>query len=138
MKERELDQFVGGVSAAFDAGMRGAFDAWSDRLDRTINAVRVHGAEYRTIVGDASTIVSGSRCRWLGFMLTEPTGLTGATLELYDGTTGDGPLIGTVELNAGESTRDYLGPGGVACTYGLYVKIVSGSIAGSVFITAAP
>lgn len=81
-----------------------------------------------------SGVVAASGTNWLmGWMLNETTGSASAVVKLYDGLNTDGPLIGTLNLNPGESDREFF-PGGVGLAFGLYYQVVSGSVAGSVFV----
>lgn len=115
-------------------------------FDATRSGIKVNGAEPR----DATTPVAGSRnvtsvpSRLMGFMLAETTGTDGVRIRFHDGDSVDGDIIGSVNLAAGESIRDYFGPGGVAITRGLYLELLpvpgaaggGGAIDGAIFLTA--
>lgn len=131
MKDLELDQLTGALSAALQAALR----EQTERLGRTMDAVKVHGAEYRSLVANGTTTVTGSSCRLIGWALAETTGTGTATVTLHDGATSDGQTVAVITLAANESARDYFGPGGISLPYGLYAS-VTGSVAGSLFLGA--
>lgn len=114
--------------------------------DATRAGVRVNGAEARpvaTAAGGAAPVTS-VRGRWMGYLLAEITGTDGVRIRFHDGDSIDGDIIGSVTLAAGESVRDYFGPGGVAITRGLFLELLpspgqsgaGGAIDGAVFLTA--
>lgn len=59
-----------------------------------------------------------------------------ADLELHDGPIG--PLIVPISLSPGQSTRDWLGPLGIACVRGVTVKVTAGTIEGSLWFRPLP
>lgn len=69
-----------------------------------------------------------------GFGLRETTGTAAARVDVYNGNDTGGILIAPIDLNPGQSVRDVLGPSGVGCDMGVFVNIVSGSVAGSIWV----
>lgn len=67
-----------------------------------------------------------------GFSIRE-TGSSTASLVIYDGTSAAGNILDTITLISNESTREDYGLARIART-GIYVAIVAGSIAGSIFL----
>lgn len=65
-----------------------------------------------------------------GFSLEE-TGAAAAKLRIYDGTSTAGILLESVGLGALETAREFY-PDGVVVKTGIYIDIVSGTIAGHI------
>lgn len=73
--------------------------------------------------------------QYLGFSIRETTGTTSAAVRIYDNASAAaGTLLDTISLDPGESVADYYPGGGIRFVNGLFVKIVSGAIEGSVRI----
>jgi len=71
---------------------------------------------------------------YLGFAIRETAGAV-ATIRVYDNASAaSGTLLDTIELSANESAREYYGPDGLWFKSGVYVKIVAGTVEGSVRI----
>ncbi|HVT14562.1 MAG TPA: hypothetical protein VHQ90_00075 [Thermoanaerobaculia bacterium] len=66
----------------------------------------------------------------MGWAVLETGGVAAATLELYDGFDATAQLVAVIALLASQSTRDWLGPGGVQLSEGLFVNVVSGTVRG--------
>jgi hypothetical protein len=78
-------------------------------------------------------VVSGSAGIYAGFAVRETAGAV-AVVRVYDSASAaSGTLLDTIALAANESAREFY-PGGVWCSNGVYVKIVSGAVEGSVRI----
>lgn len=100
----------------------------------TRGAVELRGALTVPLTG-ASQRITYAPSRILGFALLESSGGAGAIVRLRDGDAGD--LIVPVSLAAGESAREWWGPGGVSTTAGIYLEVVSGAVVGSIFVGPA-
>lgn len=66
-----------------------------------------------------------------GWTFLETTGTTAATLELFDGPLGVSVVI--ISLRAGQSTRDWLTGAGIYIRTGLYVRVLAGTVRGSLW-----
>ena len=64
----------------------------------------------------------------------ETTGTAPASLVLVNGQDATGTIVVPVTLTAGQSTRDYLAGGGVLFDSGVFLRVVSGSVSGSVWV----
>lgn len=73
-----------------------------------------------------------------GWSLKESTGTAAAELDLIDGTDATGLNLVPITLTAGQSTRDWLGPQGLHFRNGLFPRVASGAIVGSVWIADPP
>jgi hypothetical protein len=83
----------------------------------------------------ASGNLIGGACRYFGFSLRETAGAA-ALINLYSGSgTGSGELLDTIQFSANQSVREWYAPGGIAAN-GIYVELVSGSVAGSIRVLA--
>jgi hypothetical protein len=69
-----------------------------------------------------------------GWALKETTGAAAAELDIYNGADASGDDVIPVVFSAGQSTRDWFGPQGLALSIGYFPVLVSGAIAGTVFI----
>lgn len=69
---------------------------------------------------------------WWSF--TETTGAAPASLTVYDGADTTGQELATINLPAGGSVRDQLGPRGLFCTRALSVAVTSGSVRGTLAV----
>ncbi|MGH3180399.1 MAG: hypothetical protein ACRDOE_00590 [Streptosporangiaceae bacterium] len=69
----------------------------------------------------------------LGWAVYETTGAAAAAFEIWDGTDTTGQRIAHITLAAGESTRDYVPPQGIAVERGLRVVVTAGSVAGELW-----
>jgi hypothetical protein len=81
----------------------------------------------------ADTAVSATECTYYGFTFRETSGTATATVRLYDNaTTNSGTLLDTIQLAISESRSDWYGPQGIRAQNGIYAKVVSGAVEGSV------
>lgn len=69
-----------------------------------------------------------------GVNVRETTGTAPALVHLRDGGDIGGNIIASYSLAAGESARDWLLPGGIPFTRGLYVEIASGTATGIAYV----
>ena len=67
-----------------------------------------------------------------GVSVKETTGAAVAALVIFDGTSATGKILDEINLAANESTRELYSPSKHALI-GVFVQVVSGAIAGSVF-----
>jgi len=115
--------------------LREILHAWLDALHAdltTRNADETAGARTVPVSGDWTA--SGVSNVLAGYALRETTGAAGATVILRNGTDATGEEIVPVTLAAGESTRDWFGARGPSFDQGVYVDVVTGAIAGAVFL----
>lgn len=70
-----------------------------------------------------------------GWALVETTGSAGAGCEFYDGADDTTVLGVPINLNASESTRDFIPGNGAILRTGLFLEMISGSIKGAIFYT---
>lgn len=94
--------------------------------------VGIHVAATSTEVSSSSGSVSGvvatSSLRLVGVSIRENAGTAGtAEVVIRHGTTVSDPALLFYKLAANESTRDWMGPDGIACASGLYIQRVSGT-----------
>lgn len=91
-------------------------------------------ASVRTVALTGSDqAVAASASIYAGFAIRETAGAA-AVVRLYDNASAaSGTLLDEIALAANESAREYY-PGGIWCINGVYAKIVSGAIEGSVRI----
>lgn len=80
--------------------------------------------------GSDTAIVSGA-ATYRGFSLRNTSGAAVATVRIYDGTSGTGTLLDTIQLAASESRAEFY-DAGVTALVGIFVKLVAGAIEGSV------
>lgn len=78
----------------------------------------------------SSQAILGAAGLYHGFSVEETAGAT-ARIRVYDNTSAAGTRVETITLSPNESAREYYGTG-IAVTNGVYVEIVSGTVAGSV------
>lgn len=71
-----------------------------------------------------------------GWALRETSGVNPAVVDLCDGPTG--PRIAPFALCKGESMRDWLSGTGIYANVGLYVRVVSGTVDGTLWYRATP
>jgi len=125
-------------SAAIALILEHGFDTLRAELVRSRNAVRLSGAEYRSLVavsGGPGVRVMSSPGRIAGFSVRETTGAAPALVKLHDGPDIGGDLVMTISLSAGESARDWFWPGGISLTYGLFAEIATGAIEGVAYLS---
>lgn len=79
---------------------------------------------------EATSFVSTSARRLVGWSVTETTGAGTASVKIYDGQ--GGLLIASLPLVAGQSRTDSLTPG-LGVVRGIYV-VITGSVEGSVWV----
>ena len=70
----------------------------------------------------------------VGWSFKETTGAAAAELWLIDGNDANGMPFAFITLSAGQSTRDLTNDFGLNVTTGLFVRVVSGSVQGSVWV----
>lgn len=71
--------------------------------------------------------------RWLGWALLDPSGVTAAVVELYDGMDTGAQMLCVAGVGAGSSATPILEFEGVAFKLGLFLNVVSGTIRGVVY-----
>jgi hypothetical protein len=81
-----------------------------------------------------SALLSAGDQALMGFSAKEASGSLAAEFWLIDGNDANGTPIAFVTLSGGQSVRDTLGPCGVLCTMGLFVRMISGSVQLSVWV----
>ena len=101
---------------------------------KTTNAIRRVGAESRQIIGGNSGRLSNSVGRLAGWAIRETSGTAAATVHLRDGFDASGDLLATIRLGTAGSNVQWLLPGGVAFTAGLYVEVATGQIEGCIWL----
>ncbi len=69
--------------------------------------------------------------RYEGFSLRESTGTGTALVRIFDGMDATGTVLDEVALGPGESAREHY-RGGFTAAKGIFIQVVSGSVAGSV------
>lgn len=70
----------------------------------------------------------------LGWALVETTGTAGTAFDLVDGADDNAPVLAPFTLAANESTRDTLSSWGLWVQRGLRVKVLSGSVRGTLWV----
>lgn len=85
--------------------------------------------------GDVQAVPAEAHLRLLGFSCEE-TASGSAKFRLRNGTSDTDPILFTIGLNAGETTREWFGPGGIKADGGIFIERVSGSTALTVFTRA--
>lgn len=70
-----------------------------------------------------------------GVNVRETTGAATALVNLRDGGDVGGNIIASYSLAASESARDWLLPGGIPFTRGLYIEIASGTATGIAYVS---
>ena len=87
----------------------------------------------RSLIPFADPLVGGSGCvTW--YALEESTGSAVATVELYDDGISSGQLLAPISLSPGQSTREFLTFHALSFTAGLWFKVLSGAVTGSVLV----
>jgi hypothetical protein len=86
----------------------------------------------------AGATVSGRACRWFGFSITEATGAGAATVLVYRGAGVGGLLVAQINLDGGQSARDWWGPQGLSMDSGLFAQVSLGAVTGSLWIAQHP
>lgn len=81
------------------------------------------------LTGSNQTIAQSS-ATYCGFSIRETSGSNPATVRVWNGTSATGTILDDIALSAGQSARE-LYPEGVLADLGIFVQIVSGTIAGS-------
>lgn len=85
------------------------------------------------LTGTASAAMISRSGIIYGWAFEETTGAATAQLELIDGDSNNGDRIVPITLLANESTRDVFGQPGIWCDRGVYCRVLSGSIRGTVY-----
>lgn len=130
---RPTDSLVAAVTALVHT-VENATEQLAAEFEGTRNAVRISGAEYRPAVDGtgAGARVTVSAGRLAGWCLRETTGAAPAVVRLLDGPGGD--VVAEIGIPAGQTATTWLLPGGVSIAYGVAVAVVSGAIAGTVYV----
>ena len=81
-----------------------------------------------------SVVSLGGPCLVMGWGFLETTGAAGAVLEIYDGQDTTGELVVPISLLASESVRDWNAGDGIYCSRGVFVRVVSGTVRGAVWV----
>ena len=101
-----------------------------------VSGSRQFGTVYNfaTTISSEGLVASGVNAV-LGWSVHETTGLASASLVIWDNASAaSGTNYGIITLNPNESTRDWFGSMALtSVTGGLYLQVVSGSVAGAVF-----
>jgi hypothetical protein len=84
--------------------------------------------QYVTI--DSSKLIRNSSALWKGHHLVAASG--DSVIEMYDGLDDTGIKVCTIKIKNNEHDDHFFS--GVAFNRGVYVKIVSGSVSGSIFV----
>ena len=113
-------------------------------LAESVNGVLLRGAravQIGTAAGSTARPTSAGG-RLVGWSLREATGELPAVVRLRDGRSTDDVLVAVVNLGQGASETQWMAPGGVSLTEGLYVEIVDGAglsvdVEGAVYLGAA-
>lgn len=87
-----------------------------------------------SVPSTGSQVPYGGNGLVMGWSLLETTGAAAAVVELYDGQDAGGQLVAAISLSPGQSTRDWLGPSGIETDIGLFVRVVSGTVRGAVWV----
>ena len=96
--------------------------------------LRIRPSNVQTLAAGASVQVYSRQARLYGWALLEATGAAAAEVVLYDGFDATGPILADITLAADQSTRDYFGYSGLWADAGVFVKCISGSVRGTVWI----
>lgn len=81
----------------------------------------------------ANIALVGRELRLYGWSFLETTGAGPATVQLLDGAGIGGTDVVDISLSAGQSTRDWLGAPGIRLQTGLFLRVVTGSVQGSIW-----
>lgn len=115
--------------------LRQVLHAWLDALHAdltTRNAEDTAGARSVPVSGD--WVASSVSNVLAGYALRETTGAAAATVIIRNGTDATGEELVPVTLTAGESARDWFGARGPSFDQGVFVDVLSGSVAGAIFL----
>ena len=96
--------------------------------------LRVRPSQFPTLAAGATLQVYSRQARLYGWAILEATGSAAAEVVIYDGFDANGPILADITLAADQSTRDYFGYSGLWADAGIFVKCVSGSVRGTVWI----
>lgn len=81
-----------------------------------------------------SVPIVGRGCAWMGFAVVETGGVAAASFDILDGADDRGQLLCPVTLTPGQSRLETLSSWGLAANTGLWIKMISGSIRGDIFL----
>lgn len=82
---------------------------------------------------DQLIATSVAATRYRGFSIRNTSTTDTATVRIFDSLTAGGPVLEEVSLSANESAREYYADDTApTASTGIYVQVVSGSVAGSV------
>lgn len=84
-----------------------------------------------TTISGSSQVLINSACTYRGFSLKETAGASAAVTLWDNASAASGPILEVITLAANESARE-LYESGMPAFHGVYVQIVSGSVAGIV------
>lgn len=86
----------------------------------------------------ADQLVRTGGAVYRGIVVRETTGTTPAAVRVYDGTSAAGTLIDEIALGVvatvGTSGQTWFDAGGIWCSVGIFVDVVTGTVEGSVRI----
>lgn len=86
--------------------------------------------QYVNVDGSSGKVIRNSAALWKGHHLFAPSGA--AEVQLYDNLTGTGTPVLTIHIKNGE--HDDHVHSGVPFNNGIYYKVVSGTVTGSIFV----
>lgn len=121
--------------ADYVANLTQRWEETEERLNRSLEGVRLRGAEFRPVNTIGTTTLASSNGSLVGFGLREASGVAGVLIE-FRNQNGNGDLILPVKLAPGASLTEWFSDGGIAFTDGLALVVVSGQIAGSAYLQA--
>lgn len=73
-----------------------------------------------------------------GFAIRESSGAATADIDLIDGADVNGEIVCPITLGAAQSVRDYFPKDGLLIEAGLFLKVNSGTVRGSIFWRYVP
>lgn len=83
--------------------------------------------------GGANHLIIGTRAILYGYSLKETTGSSAAEVEVLTGNDDTGTIIAVIELASGVSDTQWFGDMGVLADSGIFLKMVNGSVTGSIW-----
>lgn len=85
------------------------------------------------VTGPAGNQPQAGDCLVMGWAFWETTGAAGSVFNILDGNDANGLLVAQVKLSAGQSIRDTTGALGLYFRTGVFVQVLSGTVAGSIW-----
>ncbi len=129
-RDVEHAEAVAAASAQFLAELR-------QELAGTRLGVVIKGAEVRSFKAGASSGLSFSPGRLMGWSLRETSGAGSATVYVRDGRDNQADIIAVIQLQPSESARDWFAPGGISYQWGIFLDVASGAIEGAVYVNGS-